>query len=120
MSAAKYDLEIEQGATLRRVIVWRDPAGAAINLTGARVLFQVRDNPDAVSTHLAFDSAALATGMTIGPLNDTGTIDFTVSNAITALLDFTVGSWDLLVQSAGGQRDRVLEGRATLKLAVTR
>lgn len=120
MAAAKYDLVIEQGATLRRVIRYRDSTGADVDLTGARVRFQVRQNADSADTFLDFDSDNLQDGMTIGTLDDSGTIDFTVSGDLTALLDFTLARWDLLVITAGGETDRVLEGKASLDRAVTR
>lgn len=120
MAAAKYDLVIEQGATLRRVIVWRDSAGAPIDLTGARVLFQVRANVAASTALIDFDSATLASGMTIGPLDDTGTIDFSVSDELTLALNFQTAAWDLFVESAGGEREKVLEGSVKLLRSVTR
>jgi hypothetical protein len=120
VAAAKYDLLIEQGATLRRVIVYRDPNGAPIDLTGSRVLWQVRDHPESATTILSFDSDNLLTGQTCGPLDATGTIDFAVSDEVTATLDFTLARWDLIVESAGGERDRLLEGKATLDRGVTR
>jgi hypothetical protein len=120
VAAAKYNLEIEQGATLRRVITYTDPDGALIDLTGSRVLWQIRDNPDAPVAILSFDSDNLTTGQSCGPLDATGTIDFSVSDEITSVLDFSLAQWDLVVESAGGERDRLLEGKATLDRGVTR
>lgn len=120
MVAARYDLEIEQGADLHRHIVWKDPDGVLIDLTGARVLFQVRKNADSADTFLSFDSDNLLTGQTIGALDASGVIDFTIAGELTKLLDFTVGDWDLFVVTSGGEDDKILTGRATLKRAVTR
>ena len=120
MAAAKYDTEIVQGATFHRVIRYRDPTGAAIDLTGARVLFQVRKSADDATSFLDFDSDSLQTGMTCGALDDTGTIDFTVSGDLTALLDFRSAVWDLFVVFDGGEDDCLFEGKLNLRRAVTR
>lgn len=120
MPAAKYNLEIEQGATFRRIITWRDSDGALINLTGYQILFQVRRTLVSEDTLIDFDSSALATGQTIGPLNATGIIDITLSATLTGDLDFDNAKWDLVTVSPGSVRDRILEGVVNLDKAVTR
>jgi len=120
VTAQTYDLPIAQGEDLQLYIVWRDKAGALVDLTGARVLFQVRDAVDSADTLLDFDSDNLRDGQTIGPLNTSGVIDANVSGDITALLDFTLGKWDLFVILAGGQDKKLLKGKSSLERAVTR
>ena len=44
MSAGKYNFEIEAGATFTRTITYKDSTDTAIDLTGATVRMQIRDN----------------------------------------------------------------------------
>ena len=116
----RYDTVIKQGTTFRRTIYYRDELGAIVDLTGARVLFQIRESADSADTLLDFDSDNLRDGQTIGPLNDTGTISFVVSGDLTAVLDFSLAVWDMYVVFPGGEDDCLFEGKISLKKAVTR
>jgi len=121
MPAATHNLTIEQGATLRRVITWKAPGGDLVDLTGARVEFQVRTSITASGPPLLkFDSDNLVSGMTIGPLDTTGVIDFRVDGSVTSGLSFKTGEWDLFVTLAGAERDKLLKGKVTLDPSVTR
>lgn len=42
MAAAKYNLNIEAGATFRQEIIWKDENGVPINLTGCTARMQIR------------------------------------------------------------------------------
>lgn len=117
MAAAQYTLNIEQHTDLNLYIVYSD-AGGLVDLTGARVLFQVKEATTS-SALLSFDSANLTTGQTIGTLDAAGVINATVAGAQTALVDFSAASWDLFVVLAGGQDRKLLAGPATLTRAVT-
>lgn len=119
-SPARYDLSVDQGSTLRFQATWTNPDGSPVNITGYRVLFQIRLEPGSTATLLSFDSAALTAGQTIAPLGPTGLIDITVSDEITAALVAGVRVWDLLVESPAGVRDKLIFGRAIIRSTVTR
>lgn len=122
MAAYTYELVIEQGATLRRKLVWKDKAKVAIDLTGARVEFQVRPSSEDGKLQdpvIDFDSTALTTGQTLGPLDVTGVIEFAISDTITRALSFGTGQWDMFVTLAGADRDKLVKGPSSLDLAVT-
>lgn len=120
MSAASYDLAIEQGADFPLRITWEDAAGVPINLTGYRIRLQFRAQLTDTVKLLDFDSSALSAGMTIGTLNSTGIIAINLSSAITSAFTFTKAAYDLTATSAGGTVTRLIEGAARLDKAVTR
>lgn len=121
MPALKYTLVIEQGATFRRKVIWKDKTGALINLTGARVEFQVRETRVSPLTLIDFDSNMLTAGQSLGhALDATGIIHVVLSDTITSALNFTAGVWDMFVTIAGGERDKLFYGTSALKSAVTR
>lgn len=120
MPAAKHNIVIEQGATFPLYITWKDPQGVPIDLTGYRIRMQIRQSPSAAGTLVSFDSGALVTGQTIGALDGSGVIDIRLAPSITSLLTFTSAEWDLTAESAGGVVSRLLEGKASVSLAVTR
>ena len=121
MAAAKYNLVIEQGTTFNRVITWVDPNGVPINITGAVVKFQFRHKVTDTAPFFSFDSSALTAGQSIGALNSTGVINFTLDDDITATFTFSGAVlWDMLVERPGDIVDRLLEGEVVLRPAVTR
>lgn len=117
---AKYDLVVDQGSTLRFQAFWKNPDGSAIDITGYKVLFQIRREPNSSVKLLGFDSSVPVVGQTIGTLGPAGLIDITISDEITAGLPAEVCTWDLLVEAPGGVRDKLLFGRAFIRPTVTR
>lgn len=120
MAAATHNLVIEQGSTFNLNITWQDANDALVNLTGYVIRMQIRETVDADTTLVDFDSADLTAGQTIGTLDATGVIDVTLSDEVTAALDFVNGVYDLVAESSGGVVSRVVEGRVTFIKAVTR
>lgn len=121
MSAKLYTLEIEQNATRRFKLLWKDKDGVPVNLTGARVEFQVRESRDSEDPVIDFDTSALTTGQSLAtPLNTTGVIEWVLSKDFTAALDYTAGVWDMFVTIAGGERRKLLKGPSQLEHSVTR
>lgn len=118
MSAATYNLIIDQGTTWTLNLAWKDSNGAALNLTGYRIHAHFRQTLASATTVLDLDSAAPITGCTFGSLDATGTIAVTLSATLTAALT-TSGVYDLQAISAGGVTTRVVEGTFTLHRAVT-
>ena len=118
-SPARYDLLLDQGSTLRFQATWTAPDGTPIDLTGYRVLFQIRLMANSPTALMTFDSNALASGQEIGTLGPSGLVDITVSDELTAALPADVLTWDLLVQSASGVRDKLVYGRVFVRPTVT-
>lgn len=117
---AKYDLLVDQGSTLRFQATWKNPDGTPINLTGYKVLFQIRLTAGAATSLLAFDSSALTTGQSIAALGPSGLIDVTIADEQTTALPAEVCAWDLIIESPTGVRDKLLYGRAIVRRTVTR
>lgn len=118
--AAKHNIVIEQGATFPLYVTWNDPDGNPIDLTGFRVRFQVRQTAESASTLVDFDSDNLSSGETIAALDSSGVISIKLAPSVTSPLVFKAADWDLTVESPGGEVTRLLEGKASVSLGVTR
>tara|TARA_R110000868_G_scaffold19150_4_gene82786 strand:+ start:5585 stop:5935 length:351 start_codon:yes stop_codon:yes gene_type:complete len=116
MAAVNYDITIEQGATFQLNLVWKDPNGTAINLTGYTARMQVREK--VTSTTALISLTTENGGITLG--GAAGTI--AVVAAATATDDITVkrGVYDLELISSGGIVTRLIEGCVTISPEVTR
>jgi hypothetical protein len=110
MPAARYDIEIEQGATFRRVLTLKEN-DVAINLAGYTAKMQVREEPTSTT--------ALA-DMTINFTGNPGEIELLLSSTLTQGLPSGIFYYDLLLTSAGGEADRWLEGKARIDESVSR
>ncbi|NVN99298.1 MAG: hypothetical protein HXX17_08240 [Geobacteraceae bacterium] len=118
MTAATYDLIIEQGATLQQTFYWTDSAGAAVNLTGYTAQMMVKANyADSGAVALLTLTSA---GGTIVLTAGTGKIDLLVPPATTQALTFTKAIYDLELTSAGGVVTRLVQGNVFLSKEVTR
>lgn len=118
--ASKLNLVFDQWATFQHTITWKDSDDTPIDVTGYRVRMQVRQTPTATTTLLDFDSADLESGMTIDTLDETGVITIRLSPAVTGALAFTAAEYDLTVTSPDGVVTRLMEGKASVSLGVTR
>lgn len=123
MAAGKLDLDVEQGATFRRQLLWRQPSpdggttlGAPYDLTGAVAHMQVRGKAglDPVLIELSDTD-----GLTLG--GTAGTIDIVISSARTASLTVKKAVYDLYVIFDGGTGDavRIVEGAVNVDQSVT-
>jgi len=118
MPAATHNYTIEAGATFRRQISYKDAAGVAIDLTGYTAAMQIRA---AITDALpAVDLTDANGGLVLG--GALGTVDIYITSIATDALTFTNGVYDLELTDAGGTGDvtRILEGKVTVKPAVTR
>lgn len=109
MPAAKYDIEIEQGATFRRVLTLKEN-DVPIALAGYTAKMQVREEPTSAT------ALADVTVNFTGP----GEIELVLTPIVTQGLPSGVFYYDLLLTSAGGEADRWLEGKATIDESVSR
>lgn len=118
--AKRYNLIFEQSATFQHTVNWKDPEGAAIDLTGYRIRLQVRQSPSASTTLVDFDSDALGEGMSITALDASGSFTIAITSDVTGTYSFTSAEYDLTATSPGGIVYRLHEGKATTSPGVTR
>lgn len=113
MSAATYDIVIEQGSTFLLGLVFKDAKKNPVDLTGVTGVGQVRKNLD--------DDAALADFVvTFDSNRSTGKVTLSIPDSVTSSLDFSTGSYDLKFTYTSGITKRVMKGRVTLDKEVTR
>jgi hypothetical protein len=105
MAAGTYNFVIEQGATLNKVITWKDGNDAAINLTGYTAVAQFRPT---IATAPVLTLSSAATGITLGGV--AGTITLQATATVTAALAAGEGVWGLELTSAGGVVTSLLTG----------
>jgi len=94
LRAGKYNFTIEQGAQFRRVLTWKDGAGALVNLTGftARIKIKRRDAGAEIMS-LVIQASASVNGILLG--GAAGTITLTILAVTTTAMNFTEGKYDL-------------------------
>jgi hypothetical protein len=114
---AVYDMTIVQGATLRKVFVWKGADDAPISLAGWTARMQVRDKPGG-SVLLTSD---VANGdITLEPAGATGEIHLRVgadkTNTITKSGFYDI---ELVATADATEVRRLIGGRAILSKQVT-
>lgn len=113
MTAAKYDLEIDQGSSFSTAITVRED-DAIKNLSGFAPRAQLRpsiDSADAEKTDFSFDISNLATGVIIMKL----------SHTVTENLKAGVYFYDLEIAANDGTTvTRLMQGKITVNPEVTR
>jgi hypothetical protein len=115
MPASLYHIICEQGATLVRVVVYKDSAGTPVNLTGYSARMKVRTSRSADGVYLAL--ATSGQGITV---DSVGEIEITVPAVTTARIPSGRYYYDLEVVSSTGVVNRVVEGDFTVTGEVTR
>lgn len=116
MSAAVYDLYIEQGATFVQPLVWKDSNGDPVDLTSYAARMQFRSS---ISSSTVLFSATTANGR-IALGGALGTITITIDADDTAAFGFVSAVYDLELESASGFVTRLLEGGVEVSKEVTR
>jgi hypothetical protein len=121
MRAGKYNITVEQGATLDFDIVYEDSTGSAVDLTGYSAKMQLRpDYADLTNVTYLTISSSLdpdGTGLSITPLS--GSINIYVSAEKTDLFTFDDAYYDLELYS-DDLVIRLIEGKVKVKKSVTR
>jgi hypothetical protein len=115
MAAATHDIYIEQGATFRLSLVWKDSAQAPINLTGYTARMQIRQSIASSTTVLSLTTAQ---AITLG--GALGTIEVVISAAQTSALTIRKGVYDLELEASNGVVTRLLQGSVEVSPEVTR
>lgn len=116
MPAGKHDIIIEQGATFRRVITWKDSSGSPINLTGWSAKMQVRERVR--DSDVVLECSTANGRIVLG--GSAGTITIVAQDEVTTLLSDMRGVYDLELTSPGGEVTRLLRGSAEIIGEVTR
>lgn len=116
MPAGTYNFVAEQGATLERVITWRDDAGALVSLTGCTANMQVRSVAE--SAIVILDCSEANGRIVLG--GAAGTITITVAAATMSAIAAGTYVYDLELTAAGGKVTRLIEGKFQVKSEVTR
>ena len=116
MAAGELDLVIEQGATFQKKLIWQDATGTPIDITGYIGRMHIRETQDA--TTILVDLNTSNGRITLGGTN--GEIDLLIDATDTEALDFGSAVYDLELEDTGGVVTRLVEGKVSLSLEVTR
>jgi hypothetical protein len=116
MKPGKYDFVIRQGSTWSQKVVWKDPLGAPVNLSGYTARMQIR--PVVQSPTVLVELTTQNGRIALGGAN--GEITLTLAASITEAIQATSGVYDLELVSAGGIVTAILEGSVTFPREVTR
>ena len=108
MAAAKSNMVIEQSATFRLRLVYRDHNKKPINLAGFSAHMSVRDVNGVLLSDLTVANGKVVMG------GVTGAIDLHIPSTETALLSFVTALYDIALILPDGTIDRLLEGKMLL------
>ncbi|MFA6972675.1 MAG: hypothetical protein WC208_14930 [Gallionella sp.] len=114
----QYDIDLKQGETWVREIVWKDAAGTAVTVTGYTAALMARRKIADTATLLSLSSAGVSPAIVVGTTD--GKFTITITAAVSAALDFETAVYDFKVTSSTGIVTYLLEGTITLSKAVTR
>ena len=113
MAAGKYNILIQQGSDyIQKITVKETVSQLPVDITGCTVRGQVRATIEDASPVASFVATVTdAAG---------GEFQITLSNTVTAALDFDTGVYDVELVYPSGVVDRLLQGKAVLSREVTR
>ena len=114
MSAGKYNISAEQGATFKRVLIWKDSVGTPIDITGFTSKMQVRAG---YGLDVLLDlSTANGKIIIIASVNGKFSINETATNM--SALKAGVYKYDIEMTN-GAEVTRILEGSFTVSEEIT-
>ena len=116
MAAGTYNFASEQGATLERIITYRDSAGALVNLTSYTARMQIRVAVETATFILELTTAN--GGITLG--GALGTSSILISDTVMSSIPAATYVYDLEIVSPSGKVTRLVEGKFAVKAEVTR
>lgn len=117
MAAGKYDFIIEQGATFQVKFTYQDAALNPISLEGCTVRMHARRKIN--DPEILLDVSTI-NGKVIMDEAENGIIKMVVSGSETAGFTWRAAVYDIEVTYPDGVIDRILEGKITISLNVTR
>jgi hypothetical protein len=100
MAARSVNLTVEQGTDFTTTFTIKNPDGTVLPLTGYSAIAKIGKHPSATST------TAFTTSITAS----TGKVTLTLSNSTTADLEPGRYYFDVVIESGGGNKTRVIEG----------
>jgi hypothetical protein len=114
-TAGIYNFILDQGSTWTLTIVYEDPNGTPINLTGYIAEMQIRKKASSATAVLTLSTSN--GGITInGP---TGTLSLIATDEQTQVIEEGIYVYDLEL-SIGGVRTRLIQGSVTVRAEVTK
>lgn len=114
MAAGKLNLKIEQDASFRLRLYWKDERQRAINLTGYSAVLQMRNShSDAVLLEMSTANGKIVLTPT------TGAIDLTLTDEETGAITWLRASYDLSLEDSTGTKIRLVEGKVTVVPSIT-
>ena len=116
MSAAKYDIEIEQGATFATTLVWNDSAGDPMDLTGYTAKMHIRRT--VASEDLLLELSTENDRIVLG--GALGTVALEIDADTTHEIDWQQAVYDLEVTALDGVVTRLISGDVLVSFGVTR
>jgi hypothetical protein len=121
MAAGKLDILIEQGATFKRKLIFKDSNNVAIDITGDTFAGQIRNSPsdDTIVQSFTCTVTNAVAGEVEILLTDVQTSAIPVKASSRAERDLTNYAYDI-ERTTAGTKQRVLEGIAQVSPEVTR
>jgi hypothetical protein len=116
MTAAVYNFDFEQGTSLVKKLVWKDPDEEPINLVGFTARMHVRESFD--DEEILIELTTENGGIVLDPLVGGIELRFVPEHTIGAF--WTSARYDLEVVSGAGAVTRLLKGKFKLLREVTR
>ena len=124
MAAAKLDLTLEQGATFRRKLTFKDANGTPIDLTGYQFRSQIKNRYDSAVAVAAFSfqtsDQTISPGEVIMSLSAVQTAAIPVEPSTGLTKRTTRYPYDLEIQNSSGEVARLFDGHVSVIPEVTR
>jgi hypothetical protein len=131
MASGKYSFVIEQGATTDFQIIYKDSAGAPVNLSGYTAAMQIRNAQGGSTLYTSLTSSLGNTynktsgsafislsGSNLSTLQISGSIGIYIGHAVTNAFTFNEAYYDIEITN-GQIRTRLLEGTVKVSKQVT-
>lgn len=113
MPAVTKNLTIEQKATFRKKMTYRDKFKKPINLTGYGARLQIRAADGSLIADLSTQNGKIILGAAAG------TIELVLTAAETTVMTFATALYDLKLIAPNGDEIRMLQGKVTLSVGQT-
>ena len=114
MTAGKYDITVDQGASWAITLTLKHPNKLPVNLTGYTGIGMIKKSID--------DATAIASFAVSFPEPEEGKIVLSLDASQTSLFDFNWGVYDVKIMSPDtvSQVTRILQGKVILNKEVSR